>query len=737
LVLLDDVGFGDSSTFGGPVQTPELDKLAAQGLRYNRFHVSALCSPTRAALLSGRNDHRAAFGTVTDAATGFPGYNGIWRKDTVTIAEVLRRNGYNTAAFGKWHNTPYWEISPVGPFDRWPTGLGFEYFYGFMGGQTSQWEPTLYRNTVAVETSATSPEEYHLTTDLVDEAIRWLHTHDSLAPERPFFIYFATGAVHLPHQAPREWIDKYRGHFNGGWDRLREETFARQKALGVIPADAELTPRPEELPAWDSLSAEKRLLLARQMEVYAGFLAHTDHEVGRLINAIKKGPRAENTLILYVVGDNGAAAGGLEGSDDSGDPFAATTVQARLREIGDLGGPRFWNIYATAWAWASDTPFQSTKEDASHLGGTRDPLVVSWPARINDAGGLRTQFTHVNDIAPTIYEVTGIRFPTERDGVKQQSLDGTSFVYSFEKPSAPSRHRTQIFEQSGNRAIYQDGWLAAAPHCLPWKCPYQGANLYDFEKDHWELYHIDTDFSEAHDLSARYPGKLKQLRELFDAEARRNNVYPLLAMALKNQPGPPGDRRKFVYYRGLPRTPLFVVPNFSASHRITAEVEIPQNGVEGVIIAAGSRYAGFALYIKGNRLVYENHWFGGHRDVIASQMPLPHGNVVLVYEFKELAKEAKEVGGGVSATAEEAKTGDSELFENRVVPGIGRLYVNGKLVAERRQGPVLSWVLDYRPHGTPEGGDLGIGQAFAPVSTAFKPPFTFSGALTKVIVELE
>lgn len=702
LILLDDVGFGAASTFGGPALTPALDQLSAQGLRYNRFHVTALCSPTRAALLSGRNDHRAGFGTTTELASGFPGYDGIWKSSAVTIADVLRRNGYSTAAFGKWHNTPPWEIGPAGPFDRWPTGLGFEYFYGFMGAEDSQWEPTLlYRNTTPVEPSTTPRQGYHFTTDITDEAIRWIHTHESIAAEQPYFLYFATGATHYPHQVPKEWVERYRGQFDQGWDKLREQIFARQKKLGVIPANAELTPRPEELPAWDSLSAGQRKLLARQMEVYAAFLAHTDHEVGRLLQTVQQGPEGDNTLILYIVGDNGGSGeGGLEG------PKADTPMQTRLQHLDDLDVASDWfSHYASAWAWVTSTPFQWMKQVASHFGGTRDPLIVSWPARIRDRGRIRSQFTHVNDVAATLYEVTGIQFPSEVDGVKQQPLDGTSFAYSFDDPDAPSRHRMQIFEQLGNRAIYLDGWIAAARHSVPW-IHHRNEN---FEQDPWELYHVDADFSQARNLATQYPNKLKELQSVFDAEARKNDIYPLgnldFAPYFNKLRSPVAGKRKFVYYAGMPRLPEWMAPDFLQSHRITADAVIPVSGAEGVIIAKGARSSGFALYIKGGHLFYENN-FGAGRDVIKSQAPLPHGRIVLAYEF----------------IREEARSKKNAWWK---ATGTGRLYVNGEMVGETKQR--VFW----------GRGSLGIGQAFgSPVSSAFASPFKFSGVLQQVTVEL-
>jgi arylsulfatase A-like enzyme len=700
LILLDDVGFGAASTFGGPAHTPELDRLAARGLRYNHFHVTALCSPTRAALLSGRNDHRVGFGSIADDASGFPGYNAIWRKDTVTIAEVLRRNGYSTAAFGKWHNTPPWERSPVGPFDRWPTGLGFEYFYGFLTGNDNQWEPTLYRNTTLVPPPSTPEDGYFLNNDLANEAIKWVHTHQALAPERPYFLYLAPGATHSPLQVPKKWIDKYRGKFDQGWDRLREEIFAREKQLGVIPPEAELTSRPKELSAWDSLSVDEKKLCARQMEVYAGYLEETDYEMGRLLKTVQDLPGGDNTIVFYIVGDNGAdAKGGKTGREDQYAPPEA--LPFRLQRMDEMGGPRRLGLYASGWAWAMCTPFQWEKRIASHLGGTRDPLVVSWPAGIQDHGGLRRQYTHANDIAPTICEIAGIRFPSVVDGVKQLSLDGTSFAYTFKDPKAPSRHRLQIFEQVGNRAIYKDGWVAATRHTIPW-LPISG----DYSRDRWELYHIDTDFSEAHDLAAQNPDKLRELQALFEVEARKNDVYPLTGGGSENKEPPTltGNRKEFVFYPDMESIPSKAAPNFRLSHRITVNAIIPEDGAEGVLVSDGSRSGGFVLYLKNNRLLYENNVSGFKRNVLTSNDPLPRGRVQLAFEFVR--------GDGA----------------DRWDGGTGRLYINGRKVGEGQ----------FEFFTQPVFGTFDLGQArTARVSDAYQIPFKFTGTLESVRVELK
>lgn len=708
LILLDDAGYANTSTFGGPARTPTLDRLAKEGLRYNRFHVSAICSSTRAALLSGRNDHRIGFGVTNDIAAGFPGYHGRWPKSAASLAEVLRRNGYNTGAFGKWHNTPSYEINPLGPFDRWPTGLGFNFFYGFMGGAVSQWEPPLYRNTLPVDAPKSREEGYHFTTDIADQAISWVHTHQSLAPEKPFFLYFATGATHFPHHVPPEWIEQYRGEFDQGWDKMREDVFARQKQLGVIPPDTELTPRPQEMPAWDSLSADQRTLLARQMEVEAAFMTHTDHEIGRLIEAVQQGPGGENTLILYITGDNG---GDLEAGDVGRD--APGPLDNRLQHIDDLGSDKSFNAFGAGWGWATGSPFKWGKFIASHLGGISNPMVVSWPAGIKDTGGVRSQFTHANDVAATIYEVAGISPPATVDGVEQLPLDGTSFAYSFDQPDAPSRHRMQIFEQLGNRSIYHDGWMASARHVVPWIFPTRYTT--DFHDDEWELYHLDEDFSQARNLAREYPEKLNELRTLFEKEAWKNNIYPLGPKSAESDTWLVKGRKDFTYTPDLPRLPGWAAPAFDVDHRIVVKMNVPPEGVEGVIVSNGSRFSGFVLYARDNYLVYENHAtpidFAGGHDIIRSDRPLPEGEVEVTYEFIR----------DVAST-------DSK----RRVSGIGRLYINQQLVGESHLARLPS-------AGHVAGlGTFNIGQdRVAPVSTHYELPFKFTGRLEKVSVQLK
>lgn len=703
LVLLDDAGFSAAGTFGGLIPTPALDRLAASGLRYNQFQVTAICSPTRAALLSGRNAHHIGFGTVEEVAAAFPGYDGVWKKDAVSIAEVLLANGYSTAAFGKWHNTPYWEISPVGPFNHWPTHLGFEHFYGFMTGETSQWEPPLYLDTTPVDPPATADQGYTLNVDIVNKAIDWIQTHESLAPQKPYFMYFAPGATHAPLQVPKVWSDRFRGQFDAGWDVLRKRIFYKEKKLGFIPANTDLTPRPKEIPAWASLTDDQKEVLERQMEVYAGYLEQTDYEVGRLVSAAETGPQGSNTLIFYIVGDNGPSGmDGLMGTDDEQAP--AQPIQIRLRHLDEIGGPKHNDNYAAGWAWMTATPLQWTKLIASHLGGTRNPLVVSWPAKIKDRGGLRSQFINVTDVVPTIYEVTGIHFPATVDGVRQIPLDGISFAYTFNQPKAPSRHHVQYFESFGNRAIYEDGWIAGARHTLPWG-KYSNP---DFSHDRWELYHLPADFSEAHDLAAVYPERLKHLQELFDVEARRNNVYPL-GLVVMPQPFPVDGQKSSTYHRNLPRTPGLMAPNTTLSHRIVAYVTLHSLHDQGVVVTDGSRFGGFVLFIKDDHVIYENNDAGQHEDTIVSDIALPVGKVRIEYEF--------------------TREGSGTPYFRTPAYGLGRLFVNGKLVGQKR---IHVSAQQYFSPNTFSIGETRI----SPVSDSYQMPFKFTGEIQKVQIRL-
>ncbi len=718
VILLDDVGFGAASVFGGPVKTPAIEQLAAGGLRYNRFHVNSLCSPTRASLLSGRNDHSIGFGIVEEGASGYPGYNGIWPQSAASIAEILKQNGYSTAAFGKWHNTPLWEVSPAGPFDHWPTSLGFEYFYGFLGGADNQWHPRLFRDTTAVEPP--NNPGYHLTTDLADDAIHWVREHDAVAPQKPFFLYFATGATHEPHHVPQEWVDKYKGQFDGGWDKLREATYARQKEFGIIPASAELTPRPTEIPGWDTLDSSQKKLLAHQMEVYAGFLAQTDYEVGRMLDQVRAAGHKEDTIVFYIVGDNGASGeGGLEGLDARSATGESAPLEKRLEQADELGGELFRNHYAVAWAWACNTPFQWTKQVASHLGGTRVPLIVSWPGHLSDAGALRTQFHHVTDIAPTLFELAHVQFPDTVNGVKQIPLAGVSMVYSFTHADQPSAHTTQYFEMLGNRGIYKDGWWAGSRNMLPWKIDLSGAN--DPSKNPWELYNLDADYSQAHNLASANPEKLKEMEALFDSEARKYNVYPLVPTSARH-PILAGSAKSFVYRSGVERIGLYAAPQFAGrAHRITANINVPASGAEGVILAEGGRFGGFTLFVKDRRVIYAVNSFGNNAGRIVSSDLLQPGATQVVLEFTpEDAKPGRAAiaGGAVSATYALRSIG----------PGTAHLWINGKPSGD---APIAS-LGGYTFESLDIGSDLGTA-----VSSVYQSPFKFTGSIDTVRVDFK
>ncbi len=718
LILIDDIGFGATSTFGGFATTPNYDRLAKMGLRYNEFHVNAICSPTRAALLSGRNSHQMGFGNTADQAAGYPGYNSLWPKSSASIAEVLKDNGYSTAAFGKWHNTPTWQISPAGPFDRWPTGLGFEYFYGFMAGNDNQYYPRIYRNTTPIEPGQTVAENYHFTTDITNDAVHWLHQHDAVAGDKPFFLYFATGATHTPHHVPKEWIDKYQGKFDEGWDKLREETYQRQLKLGIIPPGTKLTPRPEGLPAWDTLSADEKKLVAHQAEVFAAYTSQTDHEVGRLLDAIKEEGKSDNTLVLWIFGDNGGSAqGGPLGQDSYDVNGVAKSVKERLETNNDLGSDRFMNHYAAAWAWAQDSPFQGSKVDASHLGGTRDPLIISWPARINNTGDLRSQFSHVTDIAPTLYEAAGINPPKTVDGFTQTPLEGTSLIYTFDHPGEPSHHHIQYFASRGNRAIYKDGWWAGDRVNFTWEANGGvGAETRNpnYNVHPWELYNLNDDYSQANNLADKYPEKLKELQQLFDEEAKRNQVYPLLPKTAQF-PTPQHFRKTtFTYYEGTERIPSVVAVNFAnRAYTLTADIDVPASGANGVIFSQGSRYGGTTLYVKDNHVIYEINAYGHRSGQLVGSDPLPSGKSHIVVELTPDTDTAQQTPGddhpkSLPATA--------TLAINNHAEGTGH-FLNVNVHTNE--------TLDI-------GSDLG-----SPVSPEYQSPDYFTGKIDVVTIQLK
>lgn len=698
LILLDDIGFADTSTFGGLADTPALDRIAAQGLRYNNFNVTAMCSPTRASLLTGHNHHRAGFAAITEYANGYPGHDSYWKASTASVAQVLRQTGYRTAAFGKWHNTPEWEISEAGPFDRWPTGLGFDHFYGFMGAEDNQWEPDrLYLNTTHIEAPRT--RTYHLTKDLTDKAITWLQTHRSLASEKPWFLYLATGGVHTPHHAPADWVARFRGRYDKGWDVLRQEIFARQKRLGVVPAEAELTPRPARIPAWSTLSADQRRLYARQMEVYAAYVAYTDHEVGRLIDHVRAAPGGDNTLIVYVVGDNGALATHMPN-------YGSTlTLAEELSRIDKLGGPEVpFNQNHYGWGWMSNTPFQYWKTVASHFGGLRAPLIISWPARFAGKGELRSQFAHVTDIVPTIYEAIGITPPASIDGVAQQPLDGVSLLPGFTNAGMPSAHHTQYFELAGNRAIYHKGWMASALN----------ASLSSSRRDDaWELYHVEKDFTQARDLAATHPDKLAELKALFDRQAWANNVYPIGGGAYLKEVKPfvTNGRTRFDFFQGPDTIPHAQLPNMNLGFTLEAEVTVPATGGSGVLAAYGHREKGFAWYLQEGRITFENR-AGLHAQTLVSPIPLSAGRHLLRYQF-----------------ACETCTGPGRQL--KPLFGTARLFVDGALVAEQKLD-----TLNLMPGG--ENLGLHIGRAGgSTVSEAYVAPAPFNGRLDRFSLMLD
>jgi len=714
LVLVDDCGFGQWSPFGGQIPTPNLDRVAKAGLRYTRFHTTALCSPTRAALLTGRNHHSVGTGVITEIGSGYPGYSGQIPGSTAMVSEVLRQNGFSTAFFGKNHNIADWETSVSGPFDRWPTRQGFDHFYGFIGGEANQWAPALYRDNTPIEMEVPAGREadYTLNESLADEAIKYIYQQKSVTPDRPFFVYYAPGATHAPHHVPKEWIDKFKGQFDQGWDKYREETFQRQLKLGVIPPDTKLTPRPEQIPAWDSLSEDHKRIATRLMETFAAYTAQTDYHVGRLLDAIGAIGQLDNTLVFWEIGDNGASMEGtLNGVFNemvslNGQKEDPSYILAHLDEI---GGPKSYNHYPVGWAWAMDTPFQWGKQIASHFGGTRNPLVISWPKRIKDQGGIRTQFHHAIDIVPTILEAVGVEQPSSVNGVTQKPIEGISMVYSFDDANAEERHRVQYFEMFGNRAIYSNGWVAAVRHGrLPW----ENAGSYDFDKDTWELYRIDGDFSEANDMAAQEPQRLRNMQDLFWVEAAKYNVLPLDDRFIERadpslRPSLIAGRTDFTYYPGairIPESSSAYVKN--RSHSITAHVDVPQSGGDGVLVAAGGIVAGYVLHVKDGKPIYEYNWFAQQRYKVQSSQKLPPGPAAIRVDFKY-------DGGGVGKG------------------GMVTLFINDQKVGE---GRVEKTVLGR--YSADETFDIGMDTG-SPVSDDYKSPNPYTGKLQKVQIHLE
>jgi arylsulfatase A-like enzyme len=669
IVLIDDVGFGASSAFGGPCNTPTFERLAADGLRYNRFHTTALCAPTRAALLTGRNHHSVGMGAITEIATSAPGNTSLRPNTKAPMAEILRMNGYSTAQLGKCHEVPVWQTSPMGPFDMWPTGSGFEYFYGFIGGEDNQWNPALYEGTIPVEPTKGPEEGYHLTEDLADKAIAWVSQQKALMPDKPFLMYFAPGATHAPHHVPKEWIEKYRGKFDDGWDAHRERTFARQKELGVIAQDCELTPRHEEIPSWDEMPDDLKPVLARQMEVYAAFLEHTDHHVGRLVDAIEALGSLDDTLVYVIIGDNGASAEGtVNGAFNEMANFngmaALETTEFLVQTMDKLGSPEAYNHYSVGWAHAMDTPYQWTKQVASHWGGTRNGTIVRWPNGIKAGGEVRNQFCHVIDVCPTVLEAAGLPHPVTVNGVQQAPIEGTSMTYSFDDAEAVERHDLQYFEMFANRGIYHKGWSAVTKHRTPWE---MGAGaLPAFDDDVWELYDGSKDWSQAVDLSAEMPEKLHELQRLWLIEATKYNVIPLDDRGVERFDADIAGRPQLVrgttqmLFGGMGRLSESSVLNIkNKSFSVTAEIEVPDGGAEGPIVAQGGRFGGWGLYAKDGRAAFVYNVLGLQLFAVEAEQPITAGTHQVRMEFDY-------DGGGLG------KGGDV------------RLYYDGEQVAEGR-----------------------------------------------------
>ncbi|WP_020672162.1 arylsulfatase [Amycolatopsis nigrescens] len=683
IVLLDDLGFGTSSSFGGPCEMPTAERLAADGLRYTRFHVTALCSPTRQALLTGRNHHSVGMGGTTEMATSAPGYHGFRPRSAATIAQILQGNGYSTAAFGKWHQTPPREISAVGPFDRWPTGEGFDTFYGFMGAEMNHWYPLLYQGTTPVEPERRPEDGYHLSEDLVDHAIDWVRTQHTLTPDRPFFTYLALGAAHAPLHVGPEWREKYRGRFDHGWDRQRELTLERQKELGVVPESTELASWAEGVPHWDELTGTQRRLAARFMETYAGFTEHADAQVGRFTAALDELGELDNTLFLYILGDNGASGeGGIEGTivEHRLGHGVVDDPEEMIGHLDEIGGPHSYPIAPAGWALALNTPFQWTKQVASHLGGTRDGMIMHWPRGIDERGGLRHQFHHVIDVLPTVLDCAGIPAPFSVDGVPQQPIEGTSMRETLADPRAAERRRTQYFEMCGNRGIYHEGWMAVTRHGVPWEMvPAHGKR---FSDDVWELYDLERDWSQAHDLAAAHPEKLRELQELFLIEAAKHQVFPLDDRVTERE-NPAvagridllGDRSSVTYRGGMRRFTEETTPNIkNRSHSVTADINVPDvpdvpgvpgSGAEGVLIAQGGRFGGWSLYVVGGRPAYVYNYFGMELYTVRGAEALTPGRHEVRLEF-EYDGGGLGKGGGATLIVDGAKQATGRV--ERTIP---------------------------------------------------------------------
>lgn len=715
LIMTDDQGYGTYSSFGGVIPTPAMDRIAKAGLRYTQFHSTSLCSPTRAALITGRNHHSTGFGVVTELSTGYPGYDSIMGLENASIGEILKDNGYATSWFGKNHNTPSFEYSKAGPFDQWPSGMGFEYFYGFMGGETDQWQPYLFRDHTQIFPWIGKPG-YNLTTDMAEEAIKYIKELNAAAPDKPFFVYYVPGGTHAPHHPTQEWIDKMNGKFDMGWNEMREQIFANQKKLGVIPQDAKLTPWPDDLKKWNELSADEKKLFARQAEVYAAYVAYTDHEIGRVIQAVEDMGKLDNTLIIYISGDNGTSPEGtLVGTPNEIAAFNGVLnvpVAEQMKFYDVWGSAETYPHMAVGWAWAFDTPFKWTKQVASHFGGTRQGMAISWPNRINDAGGIRSQFHHVIDIVPTILEAAGIRAPETVDGIAQKPIEGVSMAYTFDEANAdaPSTRKTQYFEMISNRAIYNDGWIAATtPPVAPWVL---NAPMPDVDDYKWELYNITEDFTENNDLAAKMPDKLKEMQELFNQEAAKYNVLPLdnsqFQRAILPRPSATEGQAVFLYSGVMPGIPVANAPSIlNKSYTITADVEIPESGGEGMIVTEGGRFGGYGLYLLKGKPVFTYNLLNLERVRWESPKALSPGKHSIVFDFKY---DGPGVGKG----------------------GVGVLQVDGKEVASQSIAHTIPFLLP-----PDETFDVGVDTRTPVDDTDYQIPFQFTGSIDTLTVKLE
>ncbi|RPK29294.1 arylsulfatase (plasmid) [Streptomyces goshikiensis] len=722
-IVFDDTGFGQFGCYGSPIETPHLDALAAGGLLYSNMHTTALCSPSRSCIITGRNHHANGMAAITELATGYPGYDGQIPFGNGFLSEMLLQHGYNTYMVGKWHLMPSEQESAAGPYDRWPLGRGFERFYGFLGGDTSQWYPDLVYDNHQVEPPATPQEGYHLTEDLVERAMSFIADAKQVAPDKPFFLNLCPGATHAPHHVPKEWADRYRGRFDDGWDAYREQTFARQKQLGVVPADARLSPRDPDVPTWESLSPEARRLAARMMEVYAGFLSHTDHHLGRLVDFLKETGEFDNTLIM-VVSDNGASAeGGVTGTTNEVQFFnnAPETLEESLTQIDELGGPTTFNHYPWGWTWAGNTPFRRWKRE-TYRGGTSDPFLVHWPDGIRSRGEIRDQFAHIIDMVPTVLDVLGIEAPATIKGVTQSPLHGVSFAHTFDDAAAASRHRTQYYEMLGHRAIDHDGWRAVCPWPgpsfaeaeRPFGTPITMADLDDLDAHHWELYHVDEDIAETRNLAQQHRSKLIEMIALWYVEAGKYNVMPIdgsvLQRIMTERPQITENRTSYTFRSGTQAVPAAVAPRvLNRPHSVTADVEIPPGGAQGVLLCQGTNAGGWSLYVKDGHLHYAHNYVQRALYHVASSESVPEGRHTLRFEFEP--------------------TGAPDIAHGKGAPGRAQLYVDGRLVGESDM-PVTT-PITFNPGGMACGANPG-----SAVTPDYQAPFRFTGTLHSVTVDL-